>query len=72
MQQRSWLPYAVLTVLWLIPILTVGFSRKTRGKEKLAWWLLTLGGGAFVLIAYLILAPITGPDEPSNESPASD
>ncbi|MBI2381711.1 MAG: hypothetical protein HYV16_13250 [Gammaproteobacteria bacterium] len=56
---KIYLGYAVVAVLWLLPLLLVIFSRKTRGKEKLAWSVLTAGGGAFVYLAYLILAPVS-------------
>lgn len=60
MEKRVWMSYLVIAVLWLIPLLLVAFSGKTRGREKLAWTVLTVGGGAFVWLAYFILAPVTG------------
>lgn len=63
MQNKIWLGYAVVAVLWGLPLLAVCFSGKTRGKEKLAWVVLTVGGGAFVWLVYSILAPINEPPQ---------
>ena len=32
MEKRVWMSYLVIAVLWLIPLLLVAFSGKTRGK----------------------------------------
>ncbi|PXY46545.1 hypothetical protein [Flavobacterium hydrophilum] len=49
---------AVIAFVWLLPILSILFSRKTTGGEKLAWILAVLFISWFAWIFYLLLAPI--------------
>lgn len=62
---KLWVGWAVLAVMWLPPLFHVCLSQKTKAKEKLGWIVLTLGGGPFVWIAWWVLAPVTG-DEASD------
>lgn len=48
----------VIAFVWLLPILSILFSRKTTGGEKLAWILAVLFISWFAWIFYLLLAPI--------------
>jgi hypothetical protein len=48
----------IIGFIWLIPFLTIVFSSKTRGSEKLAWVLAVLFISWFAWIFYLLLAPI--------------
>lgn len=43
---------------WLLPILAILFSSRTRGSEKLAWILAVIFISWFAWIFYLLLAPI--------------
>lgn len=50
------LPFLVL--LWLIPILHIGLSNKTRGAEKLAWLLAVVFISWFAWVFFMLLAPL--------------
>jgi len=50
--------FGVIAFVWLLPILSILFSRKTTGGEKLAWILAVLFISWFAWIFYLLLAPI--------------
>ncbi len=43
---------------WLLPILAILISSRTRGREKLAWILAVIFISWFAWIFYLLLAPI--------------
>jgi len=49
---------AIIAIVWLIPLTSILFSRKTTGSEKLAWVLAVLFISWFAWIFYLLLAPI--------------
>ena len=48
----------VIGFVWLIPLISILFSRKTTGSEKLAWILAVFFISWFAWIFYLLLAPI--------------
>ena len=48
----------IIGFVWLIPFISILFSRKTTGGEKLAWILAVLFISWFAWIFYLLLAPI--------------
>ena len=48
--------------IWLMPILAIGLSRRTKGGEKLAWILAVLFISWFAWIFYLLLAPLKKDD----------
>ena len=48
----------IIGFIWLIPLISIVFSGKTRGGEKLAWVLAVLFVSWFAWIFYLLLAPI--------------
>ena len=48
----------IILIVWLIPIMTIVFSRKTTFSEKLAWILAVLFISWFAWIFYLLLAPV--------------
>ncbi len=48
----------VIGFVWLIPLISILFSGKTTGSEKLAWILAVLFISWFAWIFYLLLAPI--------------
>ncbi|MBW7942753.1 MAG: hypothetical protein H3C64_10280 [Candidatus Kuenenia stuttgartiensis] len=48
----------VIALVWVIPIATILFSRRTTGSEKLAWLIAVLFISWFAWIFYLLLAPI--------------
>jgi len=49
---------AIITFFWFLPILVIISSRKTTGREKLAWILGVIFISWFAWIFYLLLAPI--------------
>ena len=48
----------VIGFVWLIPLMSILFSRKTTGSEKLAWILAVLFISWFAWIFYLLIAPV--------------
>lgn len=44
--------------VWLIPFISILFSRKTSGREKFAWILAVIFISWFAWIFYLLIAPI--------------
>jgi len=48
----------IMGVIWLIPILSILFSSKTSGSEKLGWVLAVIFISWFAWIFYLLFAPI--------------
>ncbi len=48
--------------LWLLPVILIAKSPKTRGVEKLLWVVAVLFVSWFSWIFYLILAPVNKPD----------
>ena len=48
----------VMGFIWLIPLISILFSRKTTGSEKFAWILAVLFISWFAWIFYLLIAPI--------------
>lgn len=48
----------IIGFVWLIPLISILFSGKTSGGEKLAWILAVLFISWFAWIFYLLLAPI--------------
>jgi len=49
---------AIIGFVWLLPILNIASSRRTRGREKLAWILAVIFISWFAWVFYLLLAPI--------------
>lgn len=49
---------AIIAFFWFIPILVIISSRKTTGREKLAWILGVIFISWFAWIFYFLLAPI--------------
>lgn len=48
----------IIGIVWVIPLMSILFSRKTAGSERLAWILAVLFISWFAWIFYLLLAPI--------------
>jgi len=48
----------IIALVWLIPLISILFSGKTTGIEKLAWVLAVLFISWFAWIFYLLLAPV--------------
>ena len=48
-------------VIWLLPILLIGLSDRTGGREKFAWILAVIFVSWFAWIFYLLLAPLRPP-----------
>lgn len=46
-------------LMYLAPILVIMFSKKTAGKEKIAWILAVIFISWFAWIFYALLAPLT-------------
>ncbi len=52
----------ICLVVWLIPLVLIGVSDRTSGKEKLAWLLAVVFITWFAWVFYLLLAPLKGRD----------
>ncbi|MFT4941209.1 MAG: TctA family transporter [Paraglaciecola sp.] len=52
-------------LIWVLPIILILSSSKTRGGEKLAWLLLVVFVSWFAGIFYLLLAPISNKEAQS-------
>lgn len=50
-------------LVWVLPVVFIISSSKTRGGEKLAWLLLVVFVSWFAWIFYLLLAPISNKKE---------
>lgn len=48
----------VIGFVWMIPLFSILFSRRTTGGEKLAWILAVLFISWFAWVFYLLIAPI--------------
>jgi len=44
--------------IWLLPILFIGMSDRTSGREKVAWILAVIFISWFAWVFYLLLAPL--------------
>jgi hypothetical protein len=49
-------------LIWMLPILLIAVSSRTRGGEKLAWILAVVFVSWFAWVFYLLLAPLKRPD----------
>ena len=49
-------------VIWVLPIVLIAVSSRTRGAEKLAWVLAVIFISWFAWIFYLLLAPLKSPE----------
>ncbi|MDN3650829.1 hypothetical protein QWZ13_18130 [Reinekea marina] len=47
-----------LLIIWFIPLLSIIFSKKVSGKEKLAWLLAMIFVSWFAWVFYMLLAPL--------------
>ncbi|MCZ6641041.1 MAG: hypothetical protein O7G86_13960 [Gammaproteobacteria bacterium] len=48
----------VCIAIWFLPIILIGSSDRTRGKEKVAWILAVIFISWFAWVFYLLLAPL--------------
>jgi hypothetical protein len=48
----------IIAFIWLLPFISIIFSKKTSGSEKLAWILAVIFISWFAWIFYLLLAPL--------------
>jgi hypothetical protein len=49
-------------LIWLLPIILIGMSSRTDGREKIAWVLAVIFISWFAWIFYLLLAPLKRPE----------
>ncbi|MDO3696038.1 hypothetical protein QVZ41_14390 [Wenyingzhuangia sp. chi5] len=56
----------IIGFTWLLPLLIIIASRKTKGREKLAWILAVIFISWFAWIFYLLLAPINKTENPDK------
>jgi hypothetical protein len=49
-------------LIWMLPILLIAISSRTRGGEKLAWILAVIFVSWFAWVFYLLLAPLKRPE----------
>lgn len=54
----SFIGGVVFFFVWIIPIILIGVSDRTKGGEKLAWILAVIFVSWFAWIFYLLLAPL--------------
>lgn len=52
-------------LIWLLPIVLIGLSDRTQGKEKFAWILAVIFISWFAWIFYLLLAPLKSRPRPA-------
>lgn len=52
--------------VWILPVVLILSSSKTRGGEKLAWLLLVIFVSWFAWIFYLLLAPLKNKEVPQQ------
>lgn len=50
--------FLILIGLWAAPFILIAMSKKTRGREKVAWILAVFFVSWFAWIFYLLLAPL--------------
>lgn len=50
--------FIICAFVWLLPIIFIGLSERTDGKEKIAWILAVIFITWFAWIFYLLLAPL--------------
>ena len=48
----------ICIAVWMLPIVFIGLSDRTEGKEKVAWILAVIFISWFAWVFYLLLAPI--------------
>jgi len=48
----------LLAVIWVTPFIAIRRSKRTSGKEKIAWLLAVVFVSWFVWVFYLLLAPL--------------
>lgn len=54
----SFLMMLVIGFIWIIPLIAIMVSDRTRGGEKFAWILAVIFVSWFAWIFYLLLAPL--------------
>ncbi len=52
----------VCIAIWFLPIILIGSSDRTSGKEKVAWILAVIFISWFAWVFYLLLAPLKRSD----------
>ena len=52
-----------LIIGWIIPAFLIGFSRRTRGREKLFWVFIGVWGSWFTFGFYVLVAPFNQREE---------
>ncbi len=53
------LAFLICAAVWLLPIILIGVSDRTSGREKFAWILAVIFITWFAWIFYMLLAPIS-------------
>ena len=54
----AWIPFILLLLIWLTPLVLIGRSDKVVPKEKAAWLVATIFISWFSWILFMLLAPI--------------
>lgn len=54
----AFLGLIIMPIIWLLPLIIILFSNKTKGIEKLAWILAVIFISWFAWFFYLLFAPI--------------
>lgn len=60
--QTALLAILVILGLYLLPILIIAFSDRTKGLEKLLWLVAVIFISWFAWILYAVFAPVTSSD----------
>ncbi|PKI16039.1 hypothetical protein [Colwellia sp. 12G3] len=56
----------IFFLVWVLPVVLILSSSKTRGGEKLAWLLLVVFVSWFAWIFYMLLAPLKNKETPQQ------
>ncbi|WP_163931484.1 hypothetical protein [Paraferrimonas sp. SM1919] len=58
----------VFLLLWLMPLVLIGRSKKTQGVEKVGWMLAMVFVSWFAWVLYMFVAPIYIPKSETSSS----
>ncbi|MBA6292764.1 hypothetical protein H4J58_13630 [Colwellia sp. MB3u-70] len=56
----------IFFLVWILPVVLILSSSKTRGGEKLAWLLLVVFVSWFAWMFYVLLAPLKNKEAPQQ------
>ncbi|ASJ98231.1 hypothetical protein CFF01_17455 [Shewanella marisflavi] len=59
----SWFPILLVLIVWLIPLIVIGKSKRVGRKEKAIWLFATFFVSWASFMLYLIIAPVMQNDD---------